>query len=236
MVNRSLKRKAINHRFTIHYSPFAIHHSPSMLRVGLTGSIAVGKSYVSGVLAGLGCRVLDADETARRVVEPGTRGLLRVVEAFGPGVLNEDGTLDREKLGAAVFADREKRALLNSILHPLIIAEQDEQLRRWEAEDPRGVGVVDAALMIESGGYRRFDKLIVVHCLPSLQLERLMRRNNLSRAEAERRIAAQMPQEEKLRYADFSVDASGDFAETRRQTEEVYRSLRALADDESAEK
>jgi dephospho-CoA kinase len=204
-----------------------------MLRVGLTGSIATGKSFVSGVLAGLGCRVVDADELARRVVEPGTEGLRAVVEEFGTEVLSADGALDRARLGAMVFGDARRRERLNAILHPLIIAEQDALLRRWEEEDPRGIGVVDAALMIESGGYRRFDKLLVVHCRPEAQLERLMRRNSLSREEAERRIAAQMPQEEKLRYADFSVDTSGSFEETRARTEEVYKALRKIADEGS---
>jgi dephospho-CoA kinase len=206
-----------------------------MLRVGLTGSIAVGKSYVSGVLAELGCRVVDADALARRVVEPGTEGLRRVVEAFGEGVLRPDGALDRAALGAVVFRDEAKRGLLNSILHPLIIAEQDELLRSWGREDPRGIGVVDAALMIESGGHARFDKLVVVHCRPEVQLERLMRRNDLSREEAAARVAAQMPQEEKLRYADFKVDTSGGYEETRRRAEEVYAELRRLADESSRE-
>ncbi len=200
-----------------------------MLRVGLTGSIAVGKSFVSQVLAELGCRVVDADELARRVVEPGSEGLRAVVGAFGEEVLKDDGTLDRAKLGALVFGDEARRALLNSLLHPLIMAAQDELLRRWEEEDPRGIGVVDAALLIESGGYKRFDKLIVVHCRPEAQLERLMKRNDLSREEAERRVAAQMPQEEKLRYADFAVDTTGGFEEARRRTEEVFHTLRALA-------
>jgi dephospho-CoA kinase len=202
-----------------------------MLRVGLTGSIAVGKSFVSGVLAESGCHVMDADEVARRVVEPGAAGLRAVVEAFGAEVLRPEGTLDRTRLGEVVFGDEAKRRLLNSILHPLIIAEQDAQLRRWEAEDPRGIGVVDAALMIESGGHERFDKLVVVHCRPEIQLERLMRRNRLSRAEAERRIAAQMPQDEKLRHADFAIDTSPGFEDTRRQTAEVYAALRKLADE-----
>ncbi|MDQ3743425.1 MAG: dephospho-CoA kinase [Acidobacteriota bacterium] len=202
-----------------------------MLRVGLTGSIATGKSFVSGVLAGLGCRVVDADELARRVVEPGTEGLRAVVEEFGAEVLSADGALERARLGAMVFGDARRRERLNAILHPLIIAEQDALLRRWEEEDPHGIGVVDAALMIESGGYRRFDKLVVVHCRPEAQLERLMRRNSLSRVEAERRIAAQMPQEEKLRYADFSIDTSGSFEETRARTEEVYKALRRIADE-----
>ncbi|HUQ33336.1 MAG TPA: dephospho-CoA kinase [Pyrinomonadaceae bacterium] len=197
-----------------------------MLRVGLTGSIGVGKSYVSSVLAELGCHVLDADATAREVVAPGTEGLGAVVAAFGVEVTQPDGTLDRARLGAIVFADSRKRLLLNSILHPLIIRAQDERLRAWEAEDAEGIAIVDAALMIESGGYSRFDYLIVVHCRPLIQLERLMARSSLSREEAKRRIAAQMPQEEKKTYADFLIDTSDGFEDTRRQTAEVYRRLR----------
>jgi dephospho-CoA kinase len=202
----------------------------------LTGSIAVGKSFVTGVLAELGCHVVDADVLARRVVEPGAEGLRRIVEAFGEWVLQPDGTLDRARVSAVIFKDEAKRELINSLLHPLIIAEQNELMRRWELEDPRGVGVVDAALLIESGGHGRFDKLVVVHCRPEVQLERLMRRNNFSHEEAVARIAAQMPQEEKLRYADFKIDTSGSYDETRKQTEEVYASLRRLADESAAER
>jgi len=205
-----------------------------MLRVGLTGSIAVGKSFVSGLLAEMGCRVVDADVLARRVVEPGAEGLRGVVEAFGAEVLRADGALDRARLGAIVFADEGKRRLLNSILHPLIIAEQDGLMRAWEREDPRGVAVVDAALLIESGGYRRFDRLVVIHCRPEVQLERLMRRDGLTREEAVARVAAQMPQEEKLRHADFRIDTSEGFEDTRRQTAEVYAELRRLADEGAA--
>ncbi|MBC7909884.1 MAG: dephospho-CoA kinase [Pyrinomonadaceae bacterium] len=201
-----------------------------MLRVGLTGSIAVGKSYVSAVLAELGCHVLDADATAREVVAQGTPGLKKIVETFGEMVLLADGTLDRAGLGAIIFADEKQRGLLNSILHPFIIVAQDEQLSLWESEDPRGVGVIDAALMIESGGYKRFDKLIVVHCDPEVQLARLMARNNLTREEAQSRVAAQMPQAEKMRYADFLIDNSGDLPATRLRTEEVYKELRALGE------
>ena len=205
-----------------------------MLRVGLTGSIAVGKSFVSGLLAEMGCHVVDADQVARRVVEPGALGLRRMVEVFGEWVLRPDGTLDRARVSEVIFGDAEKRELLNSTLHPLIIAEQDELMRRWELEDPRGVGVVDAALLIESGGHRRFDRLVVVHCRPEVQLERLMRRNGFTREEAERRIAAQMPQEEKLRHADFRIDTSEGFEDTRRQTAAVYKELRRLADEGGA--
>ena len=159
----------------------------------------------------------------------------RIVEAFGEWVLRPDGTLDRAAVSAVIFKEPAKRELINSLLHPLIIAEQDELLARLEDEDPRGIGVVDAALLIESGGHGRFDKLVVVHCRPEVQLARLMRRNNYSREEAAARISAQMPQEEKLRYADFKIDTSGSFEETRRRTEEIYAALRELADESSRE-
>ncbi len=201
-----------------------------MLKVGLTGSIAVGKSFVLSVLAELGCRVMDADATAREVVRPGTAGLKAVVEAFGSEVLREEGTLDRSTLGVIVFSNEEKRLLLNSILHPFIIAAQDDQLRKWQDETPGGIAAIDAALMIESGGYRRFDKLIVVHCRPEVQLDRLVSRDGLSPDEAVKRIAAQMSQEEKIKYADFLIDTSDGFASAREQTEIVFRELKEVSD------
>lgn len=201
-----------------------------MLRVGLTGSIAVGKSYVASVFAELGAHVLDADHTAREVVLPGSPGLAATVNAFGQEVLNADGTLNRQQLGALVFADEEKRQQLNHLLHPFIIARQDEILASWEAEDPDGIGIVDAALMIESGGYKRFDKLIVVHCRPEVQLERLMLRNGLTREEAQRRIDSQMPQEEKQKFADYLIDTSDGYELARARTLDVYNKLRQLPD------
>jgi len=196
-----------------------------MLRLGLTGSIGVGKSFVASVLAELGCHVLDADDTAREVVAPGSAGLRDVVAEFGVQVLRDDGTLDRSQLGTLVFENAEKRAVLNSILHPYIIAQQDQRLRELEAKDPHGIGVVDAALMIESGGYKRFDKLIVVYCRPEIQIQRVMARNKLSQEEAERRISAQMSQEEKKEFADYLIDTSDGFAAARKQTEDVYIEL-----------
>jgi dephospho-CoA kinase len=198
-----------------------------MLRVGLTGSIAVGKSFVVECFRGLGCRVLDADLTAREVVEPGTEGLRRVVEEFGESVL-AGGALDRKKLGAIVFADPEKRNLLNSIVHPLVIEKQDRWVLARETEDPNGIAIVDAALMIESGGYKRFDKLIVVWCNADIQLARLMQRDGLTAAEAQRRIDAQMPQEEKKKYADFLIDTSEGFDDTRRCVLETFQKLQHL--------
>lgn len=199
-----------------------------MLRIGLTGSIAVGKSFVAGVLAELGCHVLDADQAAREVVAPSSAGLSAVVGAFGQGVLQKDGTLDRQQLGSLIFADQSKRQLLNSILHPYIIARQDEQLRELEVKDPEGIAVVDAALLIESGSYQRFDKLIVVHCRPDVQLQRLMARDGLSPEEAQKRIDAQMPQHEKQKLADYLIDTSDGFESARSRTAQVYEKLRGI--------
>ena len=200
-----------------------------MLKVGLTGSIAVGKSHVLSIFRELGCHTIDADQIARKVVTPNSEGLKLVVENFGIEVLQPDGSLNRQKLGAIVFADEAKRRQLNSVLHPLIIAAQDEQIRQIEQSDPKGIVIMDAALMIESGGYRRMDKLIVVYCEPEIQLQRLMRRDGMSRETAEERIAAQMPQDEKKTFADFLINTSGDHSQTRAQVGNVYRELRALA-------
>ena len=207
-----------------------------MLRVGLTGSIAVGKSFVTSVLGDLGCRTIDADAIAREVVAPGSPGLVSVVAAFGGTILTAEGTLDRKKLGEVVFSDEFRLKQLNSILHPLIIARQDELLRKWELEEPGGVAVVDAALMIESGGFRRFDKIIVVHCRPEVQLQRVMDRDGLSREAAEKKISSQMSQEEKLKFADYRIDTSAGFEDTRRQTEELYKQLQSIAKVESKTK
>ena len=128
-----------------------------MLKVGLTGSIAVGKSYVVEVLRTLGAFVVDADRTAREVVAPETRGWQLIIEQFGSNILQPNNEIDRMKLGALIFADEAKRQLLNSIVHPLVIEAQDKWLRERAAENPDGIAVIEAALMIESGGYRRFD-------------------------------------------------------------------------------
>ena len=196
-----------------------------MLKVGLTGGIAVGKSTVMSVLAEIGAVCFDADAIARSVVEPGTPGLAAVVTEFGPEVLAPDGTLDRAALGRVVFADAARRSRLEAILHPPIIAEQDRLIAEAIARDPSAIVVVDAALMIESGGYKRFDALVVVHCDAEVQIERLMRRNGITREEALERIAAQMPQAEKLRYADYTIDTSGRLDDTRRRTEAVWAEL-----------
>jgi dephospho-CoA kinase len=199
-----------------------------MLKVGLTGSIAVGKTFVCEILRERGAFVLDADQTAREVVAPESRGWQLIVDNFGKDVLQSDNTINRAKLGALVFADEGRRQLLNSIVHPLVIEAQNEWLSSIENDSPEAIAIIDAALMIESGGYARFDKLIVVWCEPEIQIERLMARNGFSRPEALQRISAQMPQEEKKRFADFLIDTTGGFEAARRQTVEVFEQLRLL--------
>jgi dephospho-CoA kinase len=196
-----------------------------MLKVGLTGSIAVGKSFVLSVFHELGCVTFDADKIAHSVMEPGRAAYRDIIAEFGQGVAGDDGPIDRVKLGAIVFANADRRKRLNEIVHPRVIEEQNRLLQEAEKSDPNGVAIVDAALMIESGGYKRFDKLIVVFCDPELQIERLMRRNQITRAEAELRIAAQMPSEEKRRYADYEIDTSGTFDQTRNLVTKVYKDL-----------
>lgn len=197
-----------------------------MLKVGLTGSIAVGKSFVCDVVRNAGCPVLDSDISARQVVSKGTEGLNEIVRCFGNGVLTADGELDRKKMGAIIFADEAKRGLLNSIVHPRVFAANREWLMEREAEDPNGIAVVDAALMIESGSYKQFDKIIVVWCEPAIQLQRLMLRDNLGEADARERILAQIPQDEKKHFADHLIDTSHGFDDTRQQTLDLLESLR----------
>jgi dephospho-CoA kinase len=180
---------------------------------------------VVSLLAELGCDTFDADKVAHSVMEPGRPAYEDVVREFGEGVLAPDGSIDRQKLGAIVFANEARRVRLNEIVHPRVLEEQNRLLQAAEAKNPDGIAIIDAALMIESGGYKRFDKLIVVHCDRETQIERLMRRNQITREDAERRVAAQMSSEEKLRYADYTIDTSGTFENTRQRVVEVYEEL-----------
>ncbi len=199
-----------------------------MLKVGLTGSIAVGKSYVVEVFRELGAFVVDADVTAREVVAPETTGWRLIVERFGRNILLPNNEIDRAELGAIVFSNAEQRQLLNSIVHPLVIESQDDWMAKIERENPVSIAMIDAALMIESGGYTRFDKVIVVWCDAETQIERLTARNKLDRAAAIQRIEAQMPQAEKKKYADYMIDTTNGFEDTRRQATEIYGRLRVL--------
>ena len=204
-----------------------------MLRVGLTGGIASGKSTVAARMRELGLTVLNADLLAHQLMEPGQPAYDDVVREFGRDVLAADGTVDRKKLGEIVFRDAAKRERLNAIVHPRVIQAREEQLKQMEAQDPRGIAIVEAALLIEAGYSKKLDRLIVCSCRPEQQMERL-RRRGLSEDEARQRIAAQLPLEEKLRLADDVVDCSGTIEESRRQTDELVARLRKLAAQQSA--
>ncbi len=199
-----------------------------MLRIGLTGGIACGKSRALARLAGHGVATLDLDAVAHRVVAPGGSAHAEVLQAFGPRVAASDGSIDRRALSTVVFADAEARSRLNAIVHPRIRQEED---RRAAEEERRGsaVMVTDAALLIESGLHLRFDRIVVVHCRPEQQLQRLMERDGLDPGSAEARIRAQMPVQEKRLYAHMEVDTSGGLAETDAAADSVARRLMGLA-------
>lgn len=196
-----------------------------MRKVGLTGGIASGKSTVSGMFRELGVPVIDADMIAREVVAPGSRALEAIVDAFGAEILTDEKSLNRARLGEIVFSDPTKKKVLEGILHPEIIAEQDRRLKDLEREGRTPVAIVDAAVMIESGSWKRFDSLVVVDCDESQQISRLRLRNGMNEDEAVRRVDAQMPLSEKVKYADYVIDNRGSIDDTRKQVEELMKLL-----------
>lgn len=195
------------------------------MNIGLTGGIATGKSTVSRMLVERGAALVDADQIAREIVEPGQPALQAIVEHFGPGVLREDGTLNRKKLGEIVFNDPAERKVLEAITHPVIRARMRERMAALEAERPDRLVVVDVPLLFESGLESYFERVVVVYVPREVQRQRLMARDKLSEAEAERRLAAQMDIEEKRRRADFVIDNSGTLEDTRRQVDALMRML-----------
>ena len=197
----------------------------SMLHVGLTGNIAVGKSCVSARFTELGAFVIDADHVAHELFDYGTPTYKRVVEAFGHDIIHENGTINRTTLGDIVFTSEEKRLLLNSIVHPAVHEAISQKIAERETTTPDGIIIVDAALLVETGRHGEYDRLIVIACDAAQQLERLMSRDHLSEKAAKARIAAQMPMMEKIRLADYVIDTSGTFDSTRKQVENVYRKL-----------
>src|SRR5579862_7896568 len=199
-----------------------------MLKVGLTGGLACGKSFVGQSLADLGCHLLQADQLGHEVLAQGGEAHGAVVQAFGAGVVNADGEIDRRALAAQVFGSEERLALLNSLVHPPVVRREEEWLARTAAADPHGIAVVEAAILIETGSYKRFDKLIVVSCTAEQQVARSMKRDGVAREEALARISRQMPLAEKRRFADFVIDTSGLKEDTLRQTREVYETLRII--------
>jgi dephospho-CoA kinase len=200
--------------------------SRRFLLVGLTGGLATGKSTVSEILRALGCLVLDADVLAREVVQPGEPALAAIAREFGRDVLLPDGTLDRKRLGGIVFADPARRKRLEAITHPAIRDRYRTRLAELEAQGFEGIVVWDAPVMIESGGYRDVDRLIVVITDEATQRARALARDG-DRADVERKIASQMSLADKARLADHVIDNSGDRAATEARTREVHATLLA---------
>ncbi|MEV5739451.1 dephospho-CoA kinase [Microbispora rosea] len=193
-----------------------------MLRVGLTGGIGSGKSEVSRRLAARGAVVVDADKIAREVVEPGTPGLAEIVEAFGEDILRPDGTLDRERLGAIVFADAEKLKVLNGIVHPKV-GERSERLQREAPDD--GVVVYDVPLLAENNLAPLYDVVIVVDTPDEVRLERLLRFRGMPEADARARIAAQASREDRLRIADIVIRNEGSLDDLEAQVDKIWQDL-----------
>lgn len=199
--------------------------SRRFLLVGLTGGIATGKSTVAAVFRRLGAVVIDADQLARDVVAPGEPALVEIAREFGPEVLRPDGTLDRKRLGAIVFGDADRRRRLEAITHPAIRARFLARLQALTDEAFDGLVVFDAPVMIESGGYRAMDRLVVVVTDEVTQLARLMARDGIGRDEALDRVRSQMPLADKATLADHVIDNSGDRAATEARAREVHAAL-----------
>ena len=201
-----------------------------MLRVGLTGGIGSGKSEVSRRLAALGAVIIDADVAARQVVAPGTPGLARIAEAFGPGVLRPDGALDRERLGVIVFSDPAQLAKLNAITHPLIGEwMQAAERAATETADGNPIVIYDAALLAESGRWANYDVVIVVDVPPEMQVDRLVSQRGMAPDQARARLAAQASREQRLALADVIIDNSGSLDDLDRRVAEVWADLKRRA-------
>jgi dephospho-CoA kinase len=195
-----------------------------MLKLGLTGGIASGKSAVAAILRELGFPVLDADSISHKLMEPGQAAHDEILQAFGTDLADSSGQIDRHKLAAIVFADPEKLARLNSILHPRVDQTIFRQLEDWQKSGLHAAAFVEAALLIEAGMAPRLDGLVVAWCTPEQQLERL-RSRGMSETEARRRIAAQLPIEEKRKHATHTIDCSGTLEETRAQVQALAANL-----------
>jgi dephospho-CoA kinase len=214
-----------------------------LLKVGLTGGIASGKSVVGEMFAALGARLIQADEIAHQLMQPGQAVYREVVQHFGVGILNPEGAINRARLAEAAFgrpvegtAGNEPLRVqeLNRIVHPAVIRTQEEWMEQIGQSDPHAIAIVEAALILEAGATTRFDRLVVVTCRPEQRVQRWARRlkvdEETARAEVTRRMAAQLPDEEKVKAADFVIDNSGSLDQTNRRVREVYAELKSEAE------
>ncbi len=199
-----------------------------MLRVGLTGGYASGKSFVAGQLERLGCHLIYADKLGHAVLRSGGEAYAPTLAAFGPNILAPDGSIDRQALGAIVFASPELLAKLNRFVHPAVFRLEEKMLDEFTSVDPSGIAVIEAAILIETGRYRTFDRLMLTACSEEAQIARGMERDGLAREQAIARISKQMSLEEKKRYADYVVDTSGPKDQTVAQVEQIFNELKQV--------
>ena len=206
-----------------------------MLKVGLTGGIAAGKSVVGEMFAALGAHLIQADKVAHQLMQPGEAVYQEVVRHFGAGILSPDGSVNRARLAELAFGNQPSRVQeLNQIVHPAVIRRQEEWIEQIGQRDPHAIALVEAALILEAGSAKGFDRLVVVTCRPQQRIERWAQRlkvdQETARREVERRMAAQLPDEEKIKAADYVIDNSGSLDETRRQVEAIYAELKKEAE------
>lgn len=199
-----------------------------MIKAGLTGGLASGKSFVGAALASWGCFVVQADELGHQVLAQGGEAYSDVVREFGPAILAPNGDIDRRLVADRVFRDPDALARLNALVHPRVIRREEELVAEFAAREPHGIAIVEAAILIETGSYRRFGKMILVFCAQEQQIERAMRREGAVESDVAARIERQMPLEQKRKFADFVIDTSGEKEDTLRQTRDVYEALRRL--------
>jgi dephospho-CoA kinase len=200
-----------------------------MLKVGLTGGYATGKTLVASEFERLGCHVLYADRLGHLVLEPGGEAYTPTVEAFGPSILNSDRTINRKRLGELVFGSPERLQQLTGFVHPAVFRLEERLEREIAAADPGGISIYEAAILIETGRYARFDRLILTDCAPEVQIARGMKRDGFSRDEVLQRLSRQLPAEEKKKHANYIIDTSGEKVDTMHQVSAVFFDLKKIA-------
>lgn len=196
-----------------------------MLIVSLTGGIATGKSVVAQVLKELGCYIHKSDLAAHQLMAPFETAWKQIIDHFGPSILKSDNTINREKLGSIIFSDIEERLFINNLLHPLVFKNKEKEIIKLKKKGLYNIFISEAALTVEAGYAQFFDKIIITHCQLHIQIKRLIKRDGINRTEAVKKIESQMPSEQKLEYADYTIDTSGTIKETIDQSEQVFRVL-----------
>lgn len=199
-----------------------------MLRIGLTGGYASGKSFVGRALGEMGCLLIHADELGHKVMAKGAEAYDQIVTLFGVEILDPDGNIDRHKLGAIVFSNPDLLARLSAIVHPYVRARGRRLMEEFAKREPGGICITEAAILVETGSFRDYDRLIVASCTEEQQIERAMLRDHLTREEVLDRISRQMPLKEKVKHAHYVIDTSGTKEHTLDQTRTVYASLRSI--------